>query len=45
MPYDPKKEKGPTLKEFILFWLIVTGLSLFLAWHKGHFIWQAVGVE
>jgi hypothetical protein len=41
MPSDPDKDKGPTFKEFILFWVIIAGISLLLAWHKGHFIWQA----
>jgi len=40
MPSDPDKDKGPTFKEFVLFWVIISSISLILAWHKGHFIWQ-----
>ena len=34
------KDKGPTLKEFILFWVIIIGISVLLGWYKGHLIFQ-----
>ena len=45
MPSDPIKDKGPTVKEFVLFWVVIVGVSVAIAWHKGHFIWQVTGVE
>ena len=38
MPTDPDRDKGPTVTEFIVFWIAITGVCVLLAWHKGHII-------
>ena len=45
MPSDPNRDKGPTFKEFVLYWVFMLASMSLLAWHKGHFIWQVTGVE
>ncbi len=38
MPTEPSKDKGPTVGEFVLFWVIVAGIAIFLGWYKGHLV-------
>jgi hypothetical protein len=40
MPFKGNKDKGPTITEFIVFWVIIIGMSVMLAWHKGHLAFQ-----
>ena len=36
-----KDDTGPTLWDFIRFWVIITSTSLLLAWWKGHLVFQS----
>jgi hypothetical protein len=38
MPSDPHKDKGPTMWEFIWFWIIIAGISIGLGFIKGHIV-------
>jgi hypothetical protein len=38
MPTDHNRDKGPTVAEFVVFWIVIVSICILLAWYKGHLI-------
>ncbi len=40
MPFKGNKDKGPTIKDFVIYWVVIVSICVLLAWYKGHLIIQ-----